>query len=418
MDNKKYWLWLTMVFGVGSRRIWELMSLYETPDEAYYELRTGSRTLRLYSAERNAVASTPVEMAEQILAECDKKGIRTLSYDSPDYPPLLRHLSDPPAILYYIGDIRCLTGTKTITAVGARRASDYSLRVTKNICERLSAGGIVIISGFAVGVDITSHLAAASQERPTACIMGCGLDVDYPRENFRYRDAIIEAGGVLISEYPPGTPPHSSNFPKRNRILAALGRAAVVFEASVKSGSLITASLAAEQGRDVYCMPPADIFDDKYSGNSLLLSEGAIPFFCAEDIASTFGYGTVLHTEVRAEAYGVIEDDDFPVDLSERVTVAYSEGAPYSSEHEEEYEAEDNAGSGRDTVPDDAGEKDEMMLEGIQKDISDALSEGPLHADTLAQRLGVDSSELMTELTEMELLGAVKALPGKMYEKL
>ncbi|MBR4361485.1 MAG: DNA-processing protein DprA [Ruminococcus sp.] len=408
MDNRKYWLWLTMIFGVGSRRIWELMSLFETPDEAYYELRSGTSEVRLYGNEKNAVSSTDIGAAEQILAECSKKGIRTVSYDSEDYPPQLKHIINPPTLLYYEGDIRCLTGTQTVTTVGARKSCDYSLKVTDRICRTLSANGVVIVSGFAVGVDITSHMAAASQGRPTACILGCGVDVDYPRENFRYRDEIIAAGGVFVSEYPPGTTPHSANFPKRNRILAALGRATVVFEASEKSGSLITASLAAEQGRDVYCMPPADIFSDAFSGNCALLSEGAIPFFSAEDIAASFGYGTLLYNEIRSEAYSVLGKEAVPVKPRERrispkeVLDTYTEASGVQEES-----------------PAKAEEKrDDILLEGVQKQIAETLSDGALLADELAERLSMDIAELMMELTEMEITGAVRSLPGKVYESL
>ena len=408
MDNRKYWMWLTMVFGIGSRRIWELMSLYETPDEAYYELRSGSSLVRLNEKERNAVSATDIEAAERVLAECSRKGVRTVGYDSEDYPPQLRHIMNPPAILYYVGDICCLTGTRTITAVGARKASDYTLRVTDRICSELAAGGIIIVSGFAVGVDITSHMAAVSQGRPTAAVLGCGVDVDYPRENFRFRDKILEAGGVFVSEYPVGTPPHSGNFPKRNRILSALGRAAVVFEASEKSGSLITASLAAEQGRDVFCMPPADIFSNAYSGNAALLSEGAVPFFRAEDIASVFGYGTVLYEEVRSEAYGILNEEDRPLRVHKHQMKAVSALETYIAENGTEPIGEEEPPKPK---------RDDIQLEGVQRQIADALSEGALHADILVQKLGMDSSELMTELTEMEILGAVKALPGKIYEK-
>ena len=410
MDNKKYWLWLTMVFGIGSRRIWELMSLYETPDEAYSELRSGSCMVRLGEKERSAVTANDIEAAERVLAECDKMDIRTVGYSSEDYPPQLRHIMNPPAILYYVGDICCLTGTRTVTAVGARKASDYSLRVTERICSELAARGVVIVSGFAVGVDITSHLAAVSQGRPTAAVMGCGVDVDYPRENFRYRDEILEAGGVFISEYPPGTPPHAGNFPKRNRILSALGRATVVFEASEKSGSLITASLAAEQGRDVFCLPPADIFSNAYSGNAALLGEGAVPFFSSADIASVFGYGTVVYEEVRSEAYGILNEEERPLKVHRHRMKAASALETYLAGN-----AADTV-SGDETVPEP--KKADIQLEGVQKQIADALAEGALHADMLAQKLGMDSSELMTELTEMEILGAVRALPGKIYEKL
>ena len=405
MDDRKYWIWLTMVFGIGGRRIWQAMSFFETPDEAYYELRSGNSVLRLNEDERNTISSVPISQAEMIMSECEKKGIDIVSYTSTDYPPQIRHIMNPPAILYYKGNIRCLKGTKTITSVGTRKASEYSVRAASKICSDLAKSGVVIVSGFAVGIDIASHMAAASNGLPTACVLGCGVDVDYPYDNFKYRDPILEAGGVFVTEYQPGTTPHPGNFPKRNRILAALGRATIVFEASERSGSLITATLSAEQGREVFCLPPADIFSKAYSGNALLISEGAVPFFSAEDILSCFGYGTELYDEVKTDAYSIIENDAIP---SEKTDVFKSE-AP-----------SDEVGEKVRTLEKEevlTEKKDEILLEGVQQKIAEVLSEGALHADILAQRLELDPSELMTELTEMEIMGAVRSLPGKIYEK-
>lgn len=396
MDEMKYWLWLTMVFGIGSRRLWQFMERFDSAEEAYRVLTAGESDAHLTSKERQSVRTSSLETAEKLLAECERRGVMTVSFSSEEYPPQLRHISDPPAILYYRGDIRCLTRTKTITTVGARKALPYTLRVANRVCTELARRGVVIVSGFAVGVDITSHMAAAANGHPTAAVLGCGLDVDYPKENYRFRDAIVESGGVLVSEYPPGTPPHAQNFPKRNRILSALSRATVVFEASVKSGSLITASLAADQGRDVYCLPPADIYDPAYSGNALLLSEGASPFFSSDDIYSSFGYGMPLYTETADEVFGEENTQETP--------------EPRRSAPAPEDKKEEPALS--------RSKKDEIKLEGVQADIAQILAEAPLHADIIAQKLGMDMSELMTELTEMEILGAVKSLPGKLYEKI
>ena len=414
MKDELYWLWLTMVFGTASRRIWQIMNYYETASEAYYELNSEEKTVRLNEKEQNAVNNTSLDAAASLLAECERKGISVISYGSQDYPPQLRYIIDPPAILYYKGNIRCLSGAKTITAVGARKASAYSLETADRICTELAGNGVVIVSGFAMGIDITSQMAGVRQSRPTATVLGCGVDVDYPRDNVGYRGDIIEAGGVILSEYPPGTSPHPGNFPKRNRILAALGRAVVVFEASEKSGSLITASLAVDHGRDVFCMPPADIFSPTYSGNVKLLKEGASAFYSAADILSCFAAGTVMRSEIRSELSSMFakRSAETPVRIDENDKNAFEHIVLHKN-----------------NAP-DAGEmkfasnklqldekKDELKLEGLQKDIADVLSKGALNVDDLAQHLGIDPAELVFELSEMELLGAVRMLPGKIYEK-
>ncbi len=290
-----------------------------------------------------------------------------------------------------------------MTSVGTRKATPYSLKAAKEICSELSARGAVIISGFAVGIDLASHMAAADIGRPTVCVMGCGVDVDYPKPNFQYRDTILAAGGVFISEFPPGTPPNSPNFPKRNRILAALGAAAVVFQAGAKSGSLITANLAAGQGREVLCLPPADIFSGEFAGNVKLLRDGAVPMYDASDVMDCITGKKKLSAETSAVRRGA---------------EVFGERREPSADELNDFMRVMN---GIDDVKKDPAEITEQPelsdeLSETQRRIAMELSDGPLHADELAQRLGLDTSELMTELTELEIFGTVRSLPGKMFE--
>jgi len=246
-------------------------------------------------------------------------------------------------------------------------------------------------------------MAAADIGRPTVCVMGCGVDVDYPKPNFRYRDTILAAGGVFISEFPPGTPPNSPNFPKRNRVLAALGAAAVVFQAGAKSGSLITANLAAGQGREVLCLPPADIFSGEFAGNVKLLRDGALPMYDASDVMDCITGKKKKSAE----------------------TSAVRRGAEVLGETREPSADEINglmrAMNGIDDVKKEPAERPEQPelsgeLSETQRRIAEELMNGALHADELAQRLELDPSVLMTELTELEIFGTVRSLPGKMFE--
>ena len=414
MNETKYWVWLTCVFGIGSRRIWEAMKFFQSAQEAYDMLTGGETALRLNEKETEKLRSTDTSLAERIIENCAAKGISVIGYSDRYYPPQLRYIANPPAALYYKGNISCLKGTRTATAVGTRRATEYGLRVTSQICRDLALRGVVIVSGFAVGTDITAQLAAADAGRPSACVLGCGIDVDYPRDNIRYREHILETGGVFVSEYPPGTQPHSGNFPARNRILAALGRVAVVFEASSKSGSLITANLASDQGRELFCLPPADIMSSTYSGNVHLLRQGAALLLGAQDVLDCFRIGGANDNEIRrdlspADAAPAImitpeRQRELREDMLARINV--TQGIPERTEPVRKAKAPVKKLS----------EADLSGLEGVQLDIARLLLEGALHADIISQKCGLDVASLMAELTELEITGRIRSLPGNMFE--
>lgn len=419
VEETKYWLWLSMVFGVGSRRIWQAMNIYQSAQEAYLDLKGDVSYLRLKQDELDNIRRTDISLAEELIEKCLEKGINVIGYSSRLYPPQLKHIANPPAVLYYKGDISCVCGKRTVAAVGTRNASDYSLRAARYICGELASNGVTIISGFAVGTDITAHLSAADIGRPTACVLGCGADVDYPHGNSVHREHILSAGGVFITEYPPGTSPHSGNFPFRNRILAALGRAALVFEASLKSGSLITANLALDQGRDVFCLPPADIMSQNYSGNCYLMSIGAIPLISPKDVLDRFRIGSSSDSEIRTESADIMSRFGFVPDEEDKLRVRremlaraqVTEGMP-----EKSGAASAAAKRTKNQSAPDKKKPDLSGLTEIQKNIAELLADGAVHADVIAQKLDMDAGELMTELTELEILGIIDSLPGKMFE--
>ena len=406
MEDKIYWIWLSLVFGVANRRLWQIMNIYESASEAFYAMHSGSTGKFLNRKEQKSVREIPLKNAESIAEECRKRNIGITTYSDIDYPLSLKYISVPPAVLYYKGNINCINGAKTITSVGTRYASEYSIYAASRICSELAEHNIIIVSGFAVGVDIASNLAAVSMNKPTVCVMGCGVDVDYPRDNFQYRDRILESGGLFISEYLPGTPPASANFPKRNRILSALGRATMIFEASSKSGALITAHHAVEQGRDVFVLPPANIFSNAYSGNVELLSDGAIPLMSAEDIIDFFSHGSPVDDIVKEEAFVVLNQ----YEKSQKSHNSCADRNPDKEEYEE-YEIR------TDDVSENFSVQNIDSFEGLQRDILLLLAEEKkLHADVICSRLSIDSAVLMAELTELEISGAVSSNAGRIYE--
>lgn len=383
MDKVAYWLWLTEIFGTGNERLWTAMKCFGEPDTAYWELCRNNHGLKLNQKELSNIKSVSLENCLKLIDIYNSRGFSITGFSSPEYPDYLRNIYNPPAVLFYKGDIECLNRMPAITIVGARRSSNQSLMIAERISSELAQNGFVIVSGFARGTDIHSHLGAIRAGCPTVCVMGCGLDIDYPKENFIYRDSVLKNGGVFISEYPLGTPPLQQNFPKRNRILSGVSRGVVIVEAGEKSGSLITAELAVEQNREVFCVPPADIYDRRYAGNIRFLRDGAVAVYGYEDIA---GYFNPFENDTEEE----ISEIDEP-EISQEV--------PENSENSDDSEKTD----------------DLSEFSDIQKEIIRILMQGKTHIDVISDKLGYDVSELVAEITNLEFDDVIQSFPGKIY---
>ena len=404
MYRDKYWLWLTMVFGVGNERMWEVMRFFDDPLAAYSELVSGLFNDRLTEKENERIKSSSLEQCSEIIELCKFKGYGVLSYSNPKYPPLLRHIYNPPAILYYDGDINTFSYGRILSIVGARNCSEKSLETEKRLCRELALSGNTIASGFAVGADITSHLASISVSKPTIAVLGCGIDVNYPKENFVYREKLKNCG-VFITEYPLGTSPHPQNFPKRNRILAGISSGVIVIEAGEKSGSLITAELAVQNGREVFCLPPMDIYDSRYAGNIKILRDGATAIYGSEDIRSYYRQFDLTRLELDEHSLDyVIEGNDDDI-KPEKIPL---EENPLLEENIDKIKKEKQLTL--DELLDDE-------FTDLQKEIVTLLyNEKELHADIIGDKLETDTADLMSELTELELLGIIKSMPGKIYK--
>lgn len=198
-----------------------------------------------------------------------------------EYPPLLREIIDPPPALFVRGE-RALLRSHCIAVVGSREASDYAMNVAQRIASDLSHAGLTVVSGMARGVDAAAHRAALEQKGPTIAVLGTGIDVIYPRAHRKLMEDIC-ASGIVVTEFPPGTPPRAANFPIRNRIISGLSLGTVIIEASNRSGSLITARMAAEQGREVFAVP-GSIFNHRSEGAHRLIQYGAKLLHGVEDV--------------------------------------------------------------------------------------------------------------------------------------
>lgn len=254
------------------------------------------------------------------------KDIKIINYKHPLYPRKLKEYEDAPAVLFYKGDISKLNKGHTVSIVGSRRCTDYGINVTKILSSELAKNNISIISGMARGIDSYAHNACIMNKGYTCAVLGCGLDIIYPKENKELYDKIAYSG-CIISEYLPGTEPLQMNFPIRNRIISGLSDIVIVVEAGIKSGSLITASLALEQGKDVMAVP-GSIFSEQSKGTNKLIRDGAYPVTCMEDILRLLNIDyrqskkkiTKNLTDEQKKIYSILNDSPIHVDDILKIT--------------------------------------------------------------------------------------------------
>ena len=258
------------------------------------------------------------ELPTAIAENCEKQGISIWTRESESYPSVLREILRPPLVLFARGN--AVPDAERIAIVGSRRASQYGARVAEEIAMELSARGVTVASGAARGIDSAAHKGALRAGR-TVAVLGCGVDVAYPKENARLLDEIAEAG-VVLSEYPPGTQPFPVFFPQRNRIISGLSRGTLVVEAAERSGSLITAELALSEGRDVFAVP-GSIYSDMSRGCHNLIRQGAKLTVSAEDILDEYGW-TAKAKQKSSPGKDNQQESEMPEGLSEEERTVYT----------------------------------------------------------------------------------------------
>ena len=287
MSEKDATLSLLLIKGLGSRRFFRLRKVFGSALDVWkHASRKGLEGLVPDSVSQ-AILKGPDEKGLKKLKEtCKREGFWLLFYNDPDYPPSLRHIHDPPALLFGAGNRKVLS-SRCVAIVGSRKSSTYGQRVCVSIAKSLSEAGLTIVSGLALGIDACAHRAAVESGGSTIAVKGCGLDVSYPMRNVSLAEKISENGAV-ISEFFPEVMAEPGNFPARNRIISGLSLGVVVVEGGVKSGSLITAYLALEQGREVMAVP-GSVFSHGSKGCHKLIKEGATLVESGKDVLETLG---------------------------------------------------------------------------------------------------------------------------------
>jgi len=372
MESDEYlgWLALALTPGLGARMAGKLLREFSSPEAIFAASLTALEGQHLPAAVAQAIHTRqPLSDAAKELALVQAAGVRLLTWDEPQYPVRLREIYDPPPLLYVRGNVELLA-RHSISIVGARRPTPYGNQMAERLGRDLAERGLVVMSGLARGIDSSAHKGALSSTRgATIGVLGCGIDVVYPKENKKlFVD--MEQRGAIITEFPMGTFPAPQNFPIRNRIIAGMGLGVVVVEGAQYSGSLITARLAMEFGREVYGVPGNATQPSSFGPNQLI-KQGAKLVTGWEDVVEE------LPTPVRAEL--------LPVEAAtaeERATL----------------------------VEQDLGPTERPLYELLSLDES-------RHVDELVELSGLTSSEVLAALFDLELKGVVRQLPGKQFLK-
>lgn len=281
-----YWIWLAQKLSAGSRYLPYLMERYS---DAFEVFRADAEELfdtEIPERVQEALADKNLDEALAISDYCTKLRIGILTYRSELYPAGLRKIKDPPAVLYYRGRMPDLSKRVSISVVGTRTASEYGKCAGYKIAYELASAGVCIVSGMALGSDSVAACAAIEAGAPTIAVLGGGVDVIYPPEHATLYRKIIEHGAV-ISEYPPTSRPEGLNFPKRNRIISGISLGTLVIEGNMRSGALITAEHAMEQGKDIFALP-GNIDSKNAAGTNALLRDGADLVLEASDILNRY----------------------------------------------------------------------------------------------------------------------------------
>ena len=402
MTDLEYWLWFTLAFGPANPRKWNVLEHYESLGNCYESI-TGGDLSRVLPKDVRSVKSATLDRVHQLIEICQKNNINICTYDDELYPQRLREIYNSPSVLFYIGDISGIDDNLVISAVGTRTPSEYSVNISEKLCAELAHNGVRIVSGIAVGLDSVVHRSVIRAGGRSYSVLPCGILCDHPAENAKSKDVIAKRGAV-ISEYFPSDKPSSINFRARNRIISGIGLGTLVLQAGARSGALSTASFAVSQGRDIFCIPPHDIYDSAYAGVIPLIRSGATPVFDASDIINSYKLSHSHILAVNTEFIKPIEGADEVKDVKP---------LPKQPKTAEEPALDRAPHIPKNLVKTPVIPQEE--LSGTKKAIYDYLKEhGATHLDELAVGIG-DVFELEAYLTELELDGLVKSLPGNRF---
>lgn len=405
-DNVDIWLWLTMVMKPNNPRLGKILAECGfNAAKAGVVIRDG-REPSLTAGEISRAKAIRLGTVREFAAFCGKSGVSIISYESENYPEQLRKIENPPAVLFVLGSAEGLNSAPLLTVVGTRNVSDYGAAVTDYLVKPLAKAGAVIVSGMALGTDRAAHNACLDVGGRTLAFPGCGVLETHPSENTELKTKILENGGAVISELLPNERASSWYFKRRDAVMAGVSHATLVIEAGEKSGSLVTAECAKQQGKTVFAVPPRDIISGSFSGNAALIRSGAVSVFDFSDIAS------VLENKSKSADFAekLRNSVNFAADKKEREKISEQPAASKKSSKRRKNAKIPEEQNAAENVEAQSAEKvlDESTLSAMsdtEKLIARALAESPDTTESVMEKLGLDYGAAIEALLSLEISG-------------
>lgn len=401
-----HWIWLATREALGDRGRRILLERFRDAEDIFFAQAEEYGTADISAEASASLCDKDLTQAEQILSDCKRENIHILTWQDAAYPRRLRNIADPPTVLYYKGTLPEFDGLPLIAVVGTRDASAYGLSTAKRMGYQIASCGGVVVSGMAYGVDGMAMRGALTADASVVGVLGCGADIVYPAAN-RALFADVEQRGCLLTEFPPGTPPIGWNFPRRNRIISGLSCGVLVVEAPEKSGALITARQAADQGRDVFVVP-GNIDVESCRGSNALLRDGAIAVSSGWDILSEYQaqFPDKIRKNTRPSVQTAYPDEIEPAQQEKPLKVAQKPKMP----------KEKHRRAAEKTEQSDARPQPMPTLSAEEEQIVALLRQNVTLVDDIMAQTELSAGQVLACLTLLEIKGVLKRLPGKRVE--
>lgn len=429
-ENARYWIRITSALGYNNIKIKRISELYSDVSEFISGgIREWKHCGIFTPNEIDKLSKSTLEEADNIILKCSELGYSVISIDDEQYPKRLYNIDTPPAVLYVNGSLPEFDDRLSIAIVGTRRATRYGTDNSFKFAYALAKYSVVIVSVGALGVDCASHRGALSANGITVCVLGCGINYKYLSENEGMRNAIANSGAV-ISEYPPDEPPLRYNFPARNRIISALSDGLVVMEAGIKSGSLITARSAIDQGKEVFALLGNNSPQNEGS-NSLIKNGLAHPVTDFMDVLNEFNNSRGLYVEDEKLNFDDINFSDLEAVPVKGKKPAVKDNSKSNNKNKKVKvsnpvkEKKDNKKASKDDVKLDnqnnEASKNEVLnlkasgLSDVAVKVYEVIGKEPVHIDKIVDELNIPVFKVLSALTQLEMKGLVTAMQGRRY---
>lgn len=417
MASLNYWLWLTTRRGLGSAGLLRVLEHFLTPERAYYADPEEYVLIEgLSRAARASLEDKSLDSARRILEECQRQDIRVMTLGDGDYPERLRQISDPPVVLYLQGRSIPFDQEAAIAVVGARGCTPYGARTAGQMGLELARGGALLVSGCAAGIDRAALEGALRGGGRVVSLMAGGVDVRRPLEN-RGLLADVAARGVLISEYPPGTPPLGDHYHSRNRIISGLSLGVVAVEAKRRSGTMLTVGHALDQNRDIFAVP-GNVDAPMSEGTNYLIRQGARLVTCARDVLEEYWdrFPDKLAPSAPLTPEAAMERLSDTLEAARMESRREAAQVPMTSEPQQEAaQPPPPSGPQKELIPLEE-QKDRFTDDELE--LLRALAEGTGCADELVDRTQIPARRVLSALTMLQVEGAVEELPGRRFSSL